>query len=61
MVVTTVMVTTMKTTVLCPTQERGGPVDDSTSNLGVNNDDESIDETEEAAKPHTNDINSNLD
>ena len=37
-----------------------GPVDDSTSNLGVN-DDESIDETGENANPHSNGIDSSLD
>lgn len=37
------------------------PVDDRASNLGVNDNNESIDETEEADKPPTNSIVSNLD
>ena len=37
------------------------PVDDSASKLGVSDNDASYNETEEATKPSTNGINSNLD
>ena len=38
-----------------------GPVNENISTLGANDDDESVDETEENAKPHSNGIDSTLD
>lgn len=37
------------------------PIDNSTLNLGVSDNDESLDETEEAAKPSMNGVDMNLD